>query len=103
MEKSLDTPYVYYVLRDDLLTSTYKKNTRITLEIAKDIVKDRLDFADHRPVLVLLYSEGVKGIDKKARDYFSSEKGVEGLIAVACVVKNKFSSFITNFFLAITT
>ncbi len=102
MEKSLDTPYVHYFLQGDLLTGTYKKSSRITLEIAKEIVKERLDFTGNQPVAVLIYNEGVKTVDKKARDYFTSDEGVQHLVAAAYVVENKFSSFIANFFVAIT-
>jgi len=101
MQKTLDTAFIHYVLQGDLLTGTYKKTHKITLEMAKDIVKQRLDFTGHQPVRGLIFNEGVRSVEKKARDYFASE-GSEGLLAVAYVVENKFNSFIINFFLAAT-
>lgn len=102
MHKFLDTPYVHYELQDDLLIGTYKKGLRISLEMAKGIVKTRLEFADHKPVAALVLNQGVLSMDKKARDYLSSDDGVRGLIAGAIVVDTPFGSFLGNFYLSVT-
>ena len=102
MRKFLDTHYVHYELQDDLLIGTYKKGLKISLEMAKEIVKTRLEFADHKPVVALVVNQGVLSMDKKARDYLSSDEGVRGLIAGAIVVDTPFGSFLGNFYLAVT-
>lgn len=99
MTKILDTPYVYYELQDDLLIGSYKKNLKITLPIAKEIVKTRLEFTDHKPVLAIAYNLGVASMDKQARDYLASEEGVKGVIAGAIVLNSPVGSFIGNFYL----
>lgn len=102
MHKFLDTLYVHFELQDDLLTGTFKKGLKINLEIAKEIVKTRLEFADHKPVVALILNQGVLGMDKKARDYLSSDEGIQGAIAGAIVLDTPFGSFLGNFYLAVT-
>ena len=102
MTKTLDTPYVYIELEDDLMIGTYKKNLKINLDMAKEIVKTRLEFANHKPVVTLIYNQGVISMDKKARDYLSSNEGIQGIIAAAIVLDSPFGSFLGNFFLSVT-
>jgi len=102
MDKVLDTPFVHYQLNDDLLTATYKKGLKISLDMAKDIVKSRLELTNHRPLLVLVYNQGVVSMEKKARDYLSSNEGVSEIIAAAIVLDSPFGSFLGNFFISVT-
>ena len=46
-------------------------------------------------------NEGVKSLQKEAREYLASEEGVKGLIAAAYVMDNSFGSFIANFFVSV--
>jgi hypothetical protein len=101
MDKVLDTPYVYYELQGDLMIGTYKKDLKINLEIAKEIVKVRQDFANHTPVVGLIYNQGVVKMDKKAREYLASDDGVKGIIAAAIVVGSPFTTFLANFFVSV--
>lgn len=104
MNKTLDTPYVYYELHDDdMLFATYKKDIKITLEAAKEIVKARLAFTMNRPVVNLVYNAGVISFDKQARDYLASDAGVEGIIAGAIIQKqySPVGVFFINFYLSV--
>jgi hypothetical protein len=102
MRKFLDTLYVHYELEDDLLIGTYKKGLKISLEMAKEIVRVRLEFTGHKPVLALALNQGVVSMDKKARDFLSSDEGVRGVIAGAIVLDTPFGSFLGNFYLSVT-
>jgi len=102
MTKTLDTPYVYLELHDDLLIGTYKKGLKVTLDIAKEIVKARLEFTDYKPKLTLALNQGVISMDKKARDYLSSDEGVRGVIAGAIVLDSPVGSFLGNFYLSVS-
>jgi hypothetical protein len=102
MIKILDTPYVHFELRDDLLIGTFKKGLKINLEIATEIVKTWQDFTEHKPVRQLIYNQGVISMDKKARDYLSSEKAVGKVIAGAIVLDSAFGSFLGNFYLSVS-
>lgn len=102
MMKILDTPYVYFELRDDLLIGTFKKGLKINLEIAKEIVRSWQDFTEHKPVRQLVYNQGVVSMDKKARDYLSSDEAVGKVIAGAIVLDSPFSTFLGNFYLSVS-
>jgi hypothetical protein len=102
MQKQLDTPYVYLELEDDLLIGYYKKDKKIDLAAAKQIVKDRLALAGDQPVLALAINLGVKNMTKDARDYLASEEGVKKVIAGAIIVGSPVGSFIGNWYLSIS-
>lgn len=97
----LDTPYVHLRIKDKILVGTYKKNIRINLEIAKEIVRARLSFTGNRNMPSLIISQGIVTIDKPAREYLSSDEATVGLVASAILVNSKFSSFLGNFFLTV--
>ena len=69
--------------------------------MVKEIIKTRLEFQEHKPVVALVLNLGVVSIDKEARDYFSSEEGVRGIIAAAIVLNSPFGSFLGNFYLSV--
>ena len=102
MDKTLDTPYVLFELHDDLLIGRYKKGLKINLEVAKEIVRLRQEFTGPKPVLGLIYNEGVLGMDKQGRDYLSSDEGARGIIAAAYILDKPFNSFLANFFIAVS-
>lgn len=101
MVKVLDTPYVHFELQNDLMIGIYKKDLKINLDRAKEIVKVRQELADYKPVIGLIYNQGVVKMDKKAREYLASPEGVKGIIAAAIVVGSPFTSFMANFFVAV--
>jgi hypothetical protein len=101
MSKVLDTPYVYYELQGDLLIATYKKDLKVNLDMAKEIIRERHEFTEHQPVALLVYNQGVVRMDKKARELLSSGDGVKGIVAAAIVVGSPFTSFMANFFVSV--
>lgn len=101
MTKVLDTPYVYYELQGNLLIATYKKDLKVNLEMAKEIIRERHEFTDYQPVALLVYNQGVVRMDKNARELLSSGDGVKGILAAAIVVGSPFTSFMANFFVSV--
>lgn len=101
MTKTLDTAYVHYELQDDVLIGTYKKGLKINLDIAKEIVKTRLEFIDFKPKLTLALNQGVISMTKEARDYLADE-GIQGVLAGAIVLDSPVGSFIGNFYLLVS-
>jgi hypothetical protein len=97
----LDTPYVHLRIRDKILVGTYKKNLRINLEIAKEIVRTRLSFTGGKKMPSLILSQGVISMDRPAREYLASEEATQGLVASAIIVNSAFSSFLGNFFMKV--
>jgi len=101
MTKILDTPYVHFELQDDLLICTYKKGLKINLSMVREIIKTRLEFQEYKPVVALIYNQGVMKMDKKAREHLASDEGIEGIIAAAFVIGSPFTSFMANFFVSV--
>ena len=102
MEKVLDTAYVRYELDGDLLIGWYKKGLKITLPVAKEVVKTRLEFTEYKPVVALVYNLGVISFNKEARDYLASDEGVKCIVAGAILIDSPVGSFFGNFYLAVS-
>ncbi len=102
MTEILDTPYITFEIKHGLLYATYKKGVKITLEIAKQVVADRLSLIKDRRYPILILNQGVVSIDKPARDYLSSSEGIKGLTAGALILDSPFGSFLGNFMLSVT-
>ena len=92
---------MYLELEDDLLIGYYKKDKKIDLAAAKQIVEDRLEFTGGLPVLILAINLGVRNMTKEARDYLATE-GVKSVIAGAIITGSPVGSFIGNWYLSIS-
>lgn len=97
----LDTPYVHLSIKNKILVGIYKRNQRISLDTAREIVHTRKAFTYGFSMPALIISQGLVSIDRPARKYFSSDEGTAGLTACAVVVNSIFSSFLGNFFLSV--
>lgn len=101
MVKELETPYVHFKMRDKLLIATFKKGLKIYLDIAKEIVSDRLSFTEGKTTVAMVYNQGVVSLDKNARDFFSSPEGNKNLKAGAIMLDSSFTAVLANFFLSV--
>ena len=100
MSQTVENDYVSLeLLESGILIATYKKYKRITLEIAKEIVRMRLTFTGREPRPVLVMNMGVTEISKPARKHLSSGDGIAGISASAIVVDNAATAFIVGFIL----
>ena len=70
---------IKFELVDGILLGPYPENSLIDLPLAKQIVKERLDFVGGKSYPALIDTAEVAGITKDARDYFSSEEAVKGI------------------------
>lgn len=84
-----------------VLIVAYKVGVPITLEIAKNSVKERIEFTAGRSYPVLIRDYGISVIEKEARSYFASTESTNGISAAAFVLKSIFSVFLGNFFIKI--
>jgi hypothetical protein len=101
MTTALDTDYVRFELDGNLLIATYKKGKKINLEAAHQIVKDRLDFTQSRPVLTLLCNQGVISFDKDARSFLTSPESSKGVKAAAILSDSSATAIIGNFIIKV--
>jgi hypothetical protein len=94
------TPYVQYELIDDILHVVLLPGNVITLDIAIDIVKQRLAYIEGKSYPILLSGEGLREIKKDARDHMSKE-GQTGVLAGAILVHSVYTEFFGNFYLKV--
>lgn len=102
MLTKLDTPYVYFEIKHNVLFATYKKGLEINLKMAKEIVDSRLKFMQGRRLPVIVFDGGVISMSKEARDFFGSAEGNEGLLAGAIIQHSPVAAAINNFFLFVS-
>jgi hypothetical protein len=93
--------YTRMEIIDDILYGVYLPGGVITLEVAKEVVKQRLEYTEGVAYPMLVSGEGLKAVDKEARSYFSKE-GSEGIIAGVLLVNSIYTEFFGNFFLKIS-
>lgn len=98
-----DTDFFSLTLEDEILVVVYKKGP-ITLEIAKDLVKNRHAFSQGNlyPILVCDNGIGINSFDRDAREYMGKGEATEGILATAFYTKSSFNKYIINFFLRIS-
>jgi hypothetical protein len=87
--------------RNGIIRGMYKQGP-ITLDMAKKVVHNRLKFANYRDVPIMIGENGLRSIEKDAREYLSSDEGIKGLKAGALVTKSLFSRHLANFFIRIS-
>jgi hypothetical protein len=100
MNKTLQNQYVDLELKDGILFLTYKK--KITLEIAKEVVKLRKLFSEGGIYPMLISGTNVAFFEKEARDFLSSAEGVEGVSAGAIIGNSVFHIYLGNFFIKVS-
>ena len=99
----ITTPYTRLEIIDDILYGVFFTGITIDLDIAKEIVKTRLEYTDYIPYPMFIHDSGVVSMNKEARDYFSEKDGgMQGTVAAALLLKSVYSEFLGNFFLRIT-
>lgn len=82
----------------DIFNLIYK-NDEITLKIAQDVVKARLDICQRKVYPMLSDIRRIQHVDKFARQYLASEAGVMQLSAGALLVDNHFQKIVSNLFI----
>jgi hypothetical protein len=97
----LDTPFICFSIKNNIVVCRYKKNLHINLVMAREIVQARIAFTGGKKMPALIISQGVTSVDKSAREYLASDEGIEGLVASAIVVNTPFSNVLSNFFLKV--
>jgi len=87
---------------DGIMHGTYKKGFQITLKDAQNIVRERTKLLEGKDLPAIIYDGGVISMEKAARDYLSSDEGIQGLKSVAIIENSFFSKMLINFFLKLT-
>ncbi len=96
--KKLD--YMSLEIKDSILIGHYD-NIQITLEMAKNIVKSRLEYQENHSYPAIAHGSSILSSTKEARDYFASTHGSEGILSLAIIMSNTFGRVMGNFYLRV--
>jgi hypothetical protein len=98
---NIENEFVKLWIQDGIVHE-YFKVERITVEMARKIVEDRLKLSNRITRPIFIYSNNVKTFDKAARDYFGTEESLKYLSASAMLVDNYVTMMVAKLFLAFT-
>ncbi|HVD99224.1 MAG TPA: hypothetical protein VNB90_13535 [Cytophagaceae bacterium] len=93
-------PYVTIWLEGEFLMGKYE-DVHINIEIARDIVKERLRVFGTEPRLAIIEIRGSVTYTKEARDYLGSEEACVGAKKLALIATSPISVTVGNFFIKI--
>ena len=98
--QKIETDYHTMYIKDGIIFQTYcSALTRMSLDVAKKIVIDRISISKNKHYPLLTDSNNVTKFDENARKYFSTNEAAHLLCAFALIVNNPFSKILGNFFL----
>ncbi len=87
---------------DDILFASYLPKLHIDINIARELVENRLDFSANTPHFVVIDFSNVGTTTKDARDFMNApEGGLNCVLAAAFISKSVVSTFFVNLFLSI--
>jgi hypothetical protein len=100
MKNRIENDYVKFEITDGILIATYTVKI-ITLEIAIEVIRFRKKFVNNRKFHALINDDNVVTIEKKARDFFTTDEAIEGISSVAILTNSIYKSALMNFFMKI--
>lgn len=87
----------------DIIFGIYSPKLEIDLAIAKELIENRLDYSEQRPVYTLIDFTNVKSVTKEARDFMNSpEGGLKGLLGGAFLSNNVVGTLFINLYLKVS-
>lgn len=100
--RTFTNDYVSIWIEDGILFSNYKKQLDIDLDIAKRIVKDRIEFTGGASYPILIDFTNLKSATKEARDYMNDPNGgLKGLLGGAFLTNSVVTTVFINLYLKI--
>lgn len=102
MKKNLyENQYASFWIQDDwLLCIQYKKDLEITLDVAIDCTKIRMEVSENTLMPMFTDGRNIKSIQKEARE-FLSKQGTKLVKAGAFLIQSPFERMIGNVFVKI--
>jgi hypothetical protein len=96
----IDNELAKISILNDIMIGIYKTNT-IDLDVAKKIIKLRIDACNHVAHPLLVDIRGVKSFSKEARDYIAKD-GTALLSATAILINSPLTKVLANFYLKLS-
>ncbi|MEP1033167.1 hypothetical protein [Ekhidna sp.] len=101
MEREFSTNYADMSIDGGIAHLIYKPLDLLDIDVAKHMVKDRIEFKDGTSYPTLFDIRNVKSTSKDARDYLANE-GNELVVASALLVNSSVTKMIGNFFITVS-
>lgn len=97
-DRFIKNRWAEYWIKDGILFCKFKNGTEITLDIAKQLVTERLEFqkGENHPIVIDI--NGLISTTKDARKYMSKE-GEKGISMGAFIIKTHLAKMTFNFFI----
>jgi len=86
----------------DTIFGIYSPKLEIDINIAKELVDNRLDYTHGKPVYTIIDFTNVKSVNKEARDYMNNpEGGLKAVLGGAFLSNNVVATLFINLYLKI--
>lgn len=90
-------------IENDIIFFKYKPKIEIDINIARELVKSRLDYTDGQSVYTLIDFTNVKSVTKEARDYMNNpEGGLKGILGGAFLSNSVVATLFVNLYLKVS-
>lgn len=88
---------------NDILFFKYSPRLEMTIDVAKEIVRSRLEYCGGVSMYVLIDATNIKSATKEARDYMNSrDGGLKGVLGGAFLSNNVVATLVINLFLKVS-
>ena len=85
-----------------IIFASYAPNLEIDIDVAHELVQNRMTFCENRPHYILIDFTNTKSVTKEARDYMNSpEGGLNGILGGAFLSNSIVSNVFINLYLKI--
>ena len=83
----------------DIIYVEYIKNLKVDLDVAKELVANRLDFTENKPYYLIIDVSNIKQITAEAKTYLQNPNtGLKNILGAAFIASNQVSALIANIF-----
>jgi hypothetical protein len=101
--KQYETVSFWKEADDDILFFKYAPRLEMTIDVAREIVRSRLEYCQGEPKYMLIDATNIKSASKEARDYMNSpEGGLKGVLGGAFLSNNVMATLAINLFLKVS-
>ena len=88
---------------DDIIFFKYSPKLEMSIDVAKEIVANRLEYCARKPSYTLIDFTNVKSVTKEARDYMNDpEGGLKGILGGAFLSANVVATLFVNLYLKVS-
>ena len=95
----IDNEYNKIWINNGIMYAEYKPNTVVTLEVARNQVKDRQELAQGKAYPICGGIINLKKVSNNAREYLGTDEAMKGVICFAIVTSNPLQKMFGNFYL----